>query len=142
VDPDRGHSVSLMTELSEPALDRSFQQHHTVGIRGMDQDARLYVDDTLMGEVVPNPGSTVEVEATVYDAGTNGPTTFEKLELLGPRGWQKTLDVDELGTTDLDERYITLRAYQDYEQDGDSDPTVMTSAVWLGNQGDSGLPEP
>jgi len=158
VDPDRGHSVSLMTELSEPALDRSFQQHHTVGIRGMDQDARLYVDDTLMGEVVPNPGSTVEVEATVYDAGTNGPTTFEKLELLGPRGWHKTLDldepdrgfehetveidVDELGTTDLDERYITLRAYQDYEQDGDSDPTVMTSAVWLGNQGDSGLPEP
>jgi hypothetical protein len=147
IDPDRGHTVALMTELTEPALDRAFAEGHTVAIRGMDQDARLYVDGALMGDTVANPGSTVTVDVTAYDGGENGPTAFDWIELLGPQGWQRTLrlddvaegfqheivevDVDELPTTDLDERYITMRAYQDYEQDGDTDPTVMTSAVWL-----------
>lgn len=148
-----GHTVALMSDLTKPALRRSLVQHHTVAIQGNDQDARFYVDGYLMGDTVPQPGSTVTVQAELLDAGHSGPTSFERVELLGPEGWQRSLAIGEgedcqrgdegadhvecqaevslegMGTTDLDERYLVLRAYQHYE--GEVRPTVVTSAVWL-----------
>lgn len=168
VDRTESHTVALMQEFSKPGLREAYVHHHTVATRGSDQDARLYVDNTLMGDALADPGDTVEVDLVVYDAGVVGATEIEKVELLGPDGFQRTLaigdgepceridpperqwlecqatvDLTQMGTTDLGEKYVTARAYQDYEQDGSTDPTVMTSAVWIDAPTDSGgLPQP
>lgn len=153
LDRGAGHTVALMDAPTKDALRRALVQHHTVATRGSDQDARFFVDGQLMGDTVTDPGDAVTVEATLFDAGTHGPTAFETVELLGPDGYQRelaigpdgacqahpivehrldcqaTVDVDALPTTALDERYLTLRAYQTIGED--PAPTVMTSAVWI-----------
>lgn len=156
LDRAAGHTVALMHEFTKDGLREAFIQHHTVATRGSDQDARLWVDDTLMGDVLTDPGGTVEVDLVLFDAGDVGATAFDRAELLGPDGFQQdlaigdgepcdrfddgqrqwidceaTVDLTDMGTTDLGEKYITARAYQDYEQDGSSEPTVVTSAVWI-----------
>lgn len=168
LDRAAGHTVALLHEFTKPGLREAFVHHHTVATRGSDLDARLHVDGALMGDVVTDPGETVDVELTLYDAGQVGPTSFEAVELLGPDGYQQslaigdgqpcqthtedgaewvecdaTVDLAEMGTTDLGEKYVTARGYQDYEQDSSASPTVVPSAVWIdGARETDDLPQP
>jgi hypothetical protein len=166
VDRSQAHTVALLDSFTKPGLTRAYVDQHTVATLGSDQDARLLVDGVLMGGTVPDPGAAVEIEAAVYDAGEHGATAIERIELLGPDGFQRdlalgpgedcrrvdgrpnlvqceaTVALDGVGRTDLGERYLTLRAHQDLDGDGDAEPAVMTSAVWLDGTAEEQGPPP